>query len=72
MSFANTAVDSTHEPDGWRRLWEEAQRETNPTRLDAIIKRMNLLLTEHEQQPGAGEAGHRESDVQPAHAASLR
>jgi hypothetical protein len=29
-----------YEPKGWRRLWEKAQRERDPQKLDAIIQRM--------------------------------
>ncbi len=36
------------EPKGWRRLWEQAQRERDPGRLDAILKRMKRLLSKHE------------------------
>lgn len=38
------------EPEGWRKLWEKAQRERNPQKLDAIIKHVNRLLTAHERR----------------------
>jgi hypothetical protein len=37
-------------PEGWRKLWEQAQREADPKKLDAIIKRVNRLLVEHEER----------------------
>ncbi len=37
------------EPEGWRSLWELAQRERDPTKLAAIIDQMNQLLSEHEK-----------------------
>ncbi|HMH09049.1 MAG TPA: hypothetical protein VK579_20400 [Terriglobales bacterium] len=53
MPLTRSEIDLVKQgPKGWRRLWEEAQRETDPKRLDAIIKRMNLLLTEQEQKSG--------------------
>jgi hypothetical protein len=36
-----------YEPKDWLRLWEQAQRERDPGRLDAILKRMKRLLSEH-------------------------
>jgi hypothetical protein len=38
------------EPKGWRTLWERAQRERDPQKLDTIIKQLNQLLTEHEKR----------------------
>lgn len=38
------------EPKGWRKLCEKAQRERNPQKLDAILKQVNQLLTEHEKR----------------------
>ncbi len=66
MSFTGGGVDPKQEPAGWRRLWEEAQRERDPKKLDAIIKRMNVLLTEHEQQAAASETGGHSRDPRPA------
>jgi hypothetical protein len=37
-------------PEGWRKLWQQAQREKDPEKLDAIIKRVNRLLAEHEKR----------------------
>jgi hypothetical protein len=37
------------EPEGWRLLWERAQRERDPTKLAGIIDEMNQLLAEHEK-----------------------
>ena len=37
-------------PRGWRKLWNQAQQERDPARLDAIIKQMNALLTEQEKK----------------------
>ena len=55
MPLTSGGVDPEQEPAGWRRLWEEAQRERDSNKLDAIIKRMNLLLTERERQTAASE-----------------
>lgn len=41
------------EPEGWRKLWEKAQRERDSKKLDAIIKQMNQLLTVHEKRCAA-------------------
>jgi len=38
------------ESRGWRKLWQQAQREGDPKKLDAIIKQVNRLLTEHENR----------------------
>jgi hypothetical protein len=38
------------EPKGWRKLQAMAQKEHNPEKLAAILKRMNRLLTAHEKQ----------------------
>jgi hypothetical protein len=38
------------EPEGWRLLWEKAQREGHPKKLDAIIKQMNRLLSAYERR----------------------
>lgn len=38
------------EPRGWRRLWEQAQRERDPKMLDALIQEMNRMLAEHEKK----------------------
>ena len=40
---------SLDEPEGWRILWESAQREKDPKRLVALIDQMNQLLTENEK-----------------------
>ncbi len=37
------------EPRGWRKLWEAAQRETDPKKLVELIEQMNQLLAEHEK-----------------------
>jgi hypothetical protein len=37
-------------PDGWRKLWEQAQREGDPKKLDTIIKQVHRLITEHEER----------------------
>ena len=51
MSLTRSGIDpEMEEPKGWRRLWEQARRARNTQELDAIIKRMNLLLSEHEQK----------------------
>jgi hypothetical protein len=38
------------EPKGGRKLQAMAQKERNPEKLAAILKRMNRLLTAHEKQ----------------------
>jgi len=43
------------EPEGWRKLWEKAQRERDPAKLAAIIDEMNKLLTEHEKAAARDE-----------------
>ena len=40
---------SLDEPDGWRLLWEWAQREKDPEKLAKLIDEMNQLLSEHEK-----------------------
>jgi hypothetical protein len=37
-------------PASWRKLWEKANRDGDAKKLDAIIKQVNRLLTEHERQ----------------------
>jgi len=46
---------SLDEPEGWRRLWEKAQRERDPAKLAAIIDEMNKLLAEHEKAAARDE-----------------
>jgi hypothetical protein len=43
-------------PKGWRRLWQQAQRERDSGSLDAILKKMKRLLSEHERK-AIGVAG---------------
>jgi hypothetical protein len=51
MSPTRSGTDpEMEEPKGWRRLWEQAQRARTTRELDAIIMRMNRLLSEHEQK----------------------
>jgi hypothetical protein len=52
------------EPKGWRKLCEKAQRERNPQKLDAILKKVNKLLTEHEKRCSeeSGEANASSQD----------
>jgi hypothetical protein len=38
------------DPEGWRRLWEQAQREGDPKKLDAIIKQVSRLLRQQEER----------------------
>lgn len=40
-------MDLMHEPDGWRRLQEMAQRESDPQVLASLIDKMNALLDQH-------------------------
>jgi hypothetical protein len=51
------------EPEGWRTLWERAQRERDPKQLDILIKRMNQLLAEQEKRYAA-VAGRSNSNGQ--------
>lgn len=51
MPLMSSRVPLTgQEPEGWRPLWEKAQRERDPKKLDAIIKQMNQLLAVHEKR----------------------
>jgi len=45
---------NVQEPEGWSRLWEQAQRERDPKKLEATIQQMNHLLTEHEKRAAGG------------------
>jgi hypothetical protein len=45
------------ESRGWRKLWQQAQREGDPKKLDAIIKQVNRLLTKHENEALAKHEG---------------
>ena len=38
------------EPQGWRRLQEEAQRERDPQKLALLIDQLNQLLDEQEKR----------------------
>jgi hypothetical protein len=38
------------EPKGWRKLQAQALRERDSNKLDKLIKRLNALVIEHEQQ----------------------
>jgi hypothetical protein len=38
------------EPEGWRKLQQEALAERDPDKLAEILKRMNELLTKHEHE----------------------
>jgi hypothetical protein len=40
-------MDLTNEPEGWRRLQEMAQRESDPEVLASLIDKMNSLLDHH-------------------------
>lgn len=37
------------EPEGWRELQMTALQERDSDKLDALLKRINQLLTKHEQ-----------------------
>lgn len=50
MSARSRVRLADQEPEGWRELWEKAQRERDPQRLDTLIKRMNQMLSEHEKR----------------------
>lgn len=51
MPLVNSQIQLEEEaPQGWRKLREQAQRERDPKKLDSIIKRVNRLLTEHENR----------------------
>ena len=57
MSLTRPGIDPEMEaPKGWRRLWEQAQSARTTQELDAIIMRMNLLLSEHEQKSAGAAA----------------
>ena len=49
------------EPQGWRRLQEEAQRERDPQKLALLIDPLNQLLNEQEKRRIEGD-GWRDSD----------
>jgi hypothetical protein len=53
---------SLDEPEGWRRLWEKAQRERDPAKLAAIIDEMNKLLSEHEKAAARNDKPPAPSD----------
>jgi hypothetical protein len=40
-------MDVANEPEGWRRLQEMAQRESDPQVLASLIDEMNALLDQH-------------------------
>jgi hypothetical protein len=42
------------EPEGWRDLQTQAQREDDPQRLASIIDEMNRLLDRHERRSAHG------------------
>ena len=63
MPFISSRVPLEDEPEGWRKLWQQAQRERNPKKLDAIIKQVNQLLTEHENQALAKTQGDPVSEL---------
>lgn len=46
---------SVDEPEGWRILWERAQREKDPEKLAKLIDEMNQLLSEHEKAAACEE-----------------
>ena len=50
MPLLSSRIVMKDEPLGWRKLWEQAQREKDPKKLDAIIKQVNRLLTEHKNR----------------------
>ncbi len=47
---------SLEEPEGWRLLWERAQREKDPEKLAKLIDEMNQLLSEHEKAAAREES----------------
>ena len=66
MALISSRVVMKDEPQGWRKLWEQAQRERDPKKLDAIIKQVNRLLTKHENQVLARTRGNEPlSDLAP-------
>ena len=50
MPLLSSRVVMKDKPKGWRKLWEQAQREKDPKKLDVIIKQVNRLLVEHENR----------------------
>lgn len=56
MSTRRWIDPGTPAPRGWRKLWEQAQRERDSDKLDDLIQRMNQLLTAHERKCAAAEA----------------
>ena len=67
MPLISSRVIVEDEPRGWRKLWEQAQRERDPKKLDAIIKQVNRLLTEHENRALARARGDEPlSDLAPS------
>lgn len=66
MALISSRVVMKDEPQGWRKLWEQAQRERDPKKLDAIIKQVNRLLTEYENRALARARGDEPvSDLAP-------
>jgi len=57
MPLISSRVPMEDEPRGWRKLWQQAQREGDPKKLDAIVKQVNRLLTKHENEALARARG---------------
>jgi hypothetical protein len=57
-------VMALDEPEGWRILWESAQREKDPQKLALLIDQLNQLLTQHEKAARELESPSRRAKTQ--------